>query len=576
MNTPFVQLVTTWTALAPCLFGTALAPLAAAAPNAASSLVALEKTLTVNGSHLIVPVSNRAIDPKAILLGLYDGTTLVQSFSLSLPQDDDAFWLAAYPLGHFGLEGKQIRIAPVEGGRAPESCRTGFDRIKIGAAAEALASSDYAQLYRNQFHASTRRGWNNDPNGLVFHGGKYHLYYQYNPFGIFWGNMHWGHFESTDLVHWTEKPIALYQNGPKGGVFSGGGFVDFNNSAGLGQGRLFVAFTSGGRGECLAYSKDGGLTFTEIPENPILKHPGRDPKIFWYHPGQKWVMAVFNDEASAETAALPPHPWSNPDRTNCTIAFYESQNLRKWTRTGVFTDADRGAVYECPELFELPVVGRPSESRWILFGAHNRYFIGKFDGKNFHKESGPHGTMHGIFYAGQTFSDVPDGRRIQIGWVRTDAYLQRFPGQIVNQAFTLPHELTLRETADGLRVFFSPVKETEQLRSAVLAAGQDLTFAQANALLQRCQGELSETRIEFSDAGPRQLIINGIDASFDGRTVHIFTDRTFNEVYGNDGLSYELRKRSLADFDSTATRFGADQGTIRSLKVFRLKSIWSN
>ncbi|MCX6934153.1 MAG: hypothetical protein NTZ29_15965, partial [Verrucomicrobia bacterium] len=275
-------------------------------------------------------------------------------------------------------------------------------------------------------------------------------------------------------------------------------------------------------------------------------------------------------------AALPPHPWSNPDRTNCTIAFYESQNLRKWTRTGVFTDADRGAVYECPELFELPVVGRPSESRWILFGAHNRYFIGKFDGKNFHKESGPHGTMHGIFYAGQTFSDVPDGRRIQIGWVRTDAYLQRFPGQIVNQAFTLPHELTLRETADGLRVFFSPVKETEQLRSAVLAAGQDLTFAQANALLQRCQGELSETRIEFSDAGPRQLIINGIDASFDGRTVHIFTDRTFNEVYGNDGLSYELRKRSLADFDSTATRFGADQGTIRSLKVFRLKSIWSN
>ncbi len=539
--------------------------------NAVSSLVALEKSLTVNGTHLLVPVSNSKRG-KALLLGIYEGNTLVQNFTITLPQEKDASWLAAYPLEHFGLKGKQIKVAPEDGKRLPETYRAAFEQISIGSAAEAQAASDYDQPYRNQFHSSTRRGWNNDPNGMVFAGGKFHLYYQYNPFGIQWGNMHWGHLESTDLVHWQEQPIALFQKTVRDAAFSGGGFVDVPNTAGLGKNTQFLAFTSTGRGECLAYSKDGGLTFTELPENPVVKHQGRDPKVIWYQPEQKWIMVVYDETACAETDAIPPR--DDKAHASRNLAFYESKNLRQWTRTGAFTAADRGAVFECPELFELPIQGKSGESRWIIMAAQNRYFVGQFDGKIFHQEAGPLGTTHGALYAAQTFSDVPDGRRIQIGWVRTDSFENKFPGQIVNQAFTLPHEMTLRETPSGLRVFFSPVKELERLRGDVLAEGKDLTIEQANALLQKCQDELSETLLEFTEAGPRQLTINGMDASFDGSSVRVLTDSTFNEVYAEDGLSYEVRKRANSNFDSKETKLSASEGTIRSLKIFRLKSIW--
>jgi fructan beta-fructosidase len=549
----------------------------AAKPVPATPPVPLERIMTVDGSHLIVPVSNVAKGPgSAILLGIYDGEKLVQDFTVGLPQGDQAFWLAAYPIEPFALKGKQIKVAPVDGKKVPESCRAALGKIRIGAAGDALAADDYAKPYRNQFHASTRRGWNNDPNGMVFHDGKYHLYYQYNPFGISWGNMHWGHLESTDLVHWEEKPIALYQRTTKDMAFSGGGFVDHNDTAGLGKGTLFIAFTSTGRGECLAYSKDGGLTFTELPENPVVKHSGRDPKIIWHQPEGKWVMAVFNDKPCTETEATPPQPGCPKIRVNANVAFYESKNLRQWTRTGAFTDPDRVALHECPEMFELPVAGKPDESRWILLGAQNRYFIGRFDGRTFHKESGPLGTTHGAFYAAQTFSDVPDGRRIQIGWVRTETYVQRFSDQIVNQAFTLPHELTLRETKDGLRVFFSPVKELEALRGEVLAEGRDLTPAQANELLQNAAGELSEVLIGFAGSAPRQLVINGMDAGFTGRSARIFTDRTFNEIYADDGISYELRNAPAERFPSKETKLIASEDTVvSSLKIFRLKSIWN-
>ena len=537
--------------------------------------VVLEKTMMVNGTHLIVPVSNGGKNATSLLLGIFDGEKLVQSFTVALPHEGGASWRAAYPLEVFALKGKAVRIAVGDGKRVPETCRAAFEQIKVGAESDALAASDYDQPYRNQFHPSARRGWNNDPNGMVFHGGRYHLYFQYNPFGIFWGNMHWGHFESTDLVHWEEKPVALFQKTVRDMAFSGGGFVDFNNSAGLGKDTLFVAFTSTGRGECLAYSKDGGLTFTELPENPVVKHAGRDPKVMWFQPGQKWIMVVYDETRCAETDAVPPA--GKAGNANRNMAFYESKNLRQWTRTGAFTDPDRDAVFECPEMFELPVIGKAGESRWILLGAQNRYFVGKFDGKTFHKESGPHGTAHGIFYAAQTFSDVSDGRRIQIGWARTDSHHQRFPDQIVNQSFTLPHELTLRETADGLRVSFYPVKETEKLRGEVLGEGKGLTLAQVNELLQKCQGELSEVLIEFPDAGTRKLVINGMNADFHGRTGRIFTDRTFNEIYADEGASYELRKRGNdQSFDATESKLSGAEGiTVSALKIFRLKSIWS-
>ena len=310
---------------------------------AAPILVSFKKTLQVDGTHLIVPVSNSG---KESLLGIYDGEKLVQSFTVALPQRDDPFWLAAYPLDHFGLKSKKIVVATVDAAKIPESYQAAFDRIKIGPATDAIQADDYRQPYRDQFHVSSRHGWNNDPNGMVFHNGKYHLYYQHNPFGIGWGNMHWGHFESQDLIHWDEKPIALFQKTVRDMAFSGGGFVDADDTAGFGKNSLFVAFTSTGRGECLAYSRDGGSTFTELKENPVVKHKGRDPKIIWYKPEQKWVMVVYDETACPETDATPPQKGSPKDLIGNNFAFWESKNLREWKRTGAFTDPDRLAVFE--------------------------------------------------------------------------------------------------------------------------------------------------------------------------------------------------------------------------------------
>lgn len=535
--------------------------IALSAKPGAPVLADLTKTLTVTNTHLIVPVANQG---ERLRLGIFEGEQLVQNFDVALPNGDAPYWLAAYPLDHFGLEGKEIRIAETGGKKISDVYQAAFDLIKIGTADDALAGDDYTQPYRDRFHATTRRGWINDPNGMVYHDGKYHLYYQHNPFGIAWGNMHWGHFVSTDLIHWEEQPIALYQKTTRDMMFSGGGFVDFNNSAGLGKGTLFVAFTSTGRGECLAYSNDGGLTFTELEENPVVKHKGRDPKIIWYEPEQKWVMVIFNSEECAETKAAPP---ANPKtkQNNANMVFYESKNLREWKRTGAFTDSDRMAVFECPELFELPVEGKPGESRWILYGAQNRYFIGQFNGKTFVKESGPHGESRGSLYAAQTFSDTPDGRRIQIGWIRTRAALNKYPGQIVSQGFSLPQLFTLRETATGLRVFMEPVKEVESLRGELLTDSPDG--------IKACEGGVCEVFIEFEKAGEHQLILDGIKFSFTGKKARIFVDRTICEIYADGGAEYHATSRTQANFGNSESAV-ISESKIASLKVYRMKSIW--
>lgn len=521
----------------------------------------LEKKLTVDNSHLIVPVANKG---ERTQLGIFEGDRLVQDFTVALPQGDAPHWLAAYPLEHFELEGKEIRIAPSDKQVLPGGLEGAFNRIRIGTAADALDADDYTRPFRDQFHVTTRRGWVNDPNGMVYHDGMYHLYFQHNPFGIQWGNMHWGHVESSDLIHWEEKPIALFQNTTGDMMFSGGGFVDFNNSAGLGAGTLFVAFTSHGRGECLASSQDGGLTFSELPENPVVKHEGRDPKVIWYEPEQKWVMVIFNNEECSETRATPPAD-PKTKHPNGNMVFYESKNLRQWTRTGAFTDPDRMAVYECPELFELPVAGKPDESRWVLYGAQNRYFLGHFDGKTFLKESGPHGQPRGAIYAAQTFSDTPDGRRIQIGWIRTKPFLDAFPGQIVSQSFSLPQEFTLRETPEGLRVFMEPVEEVEGLRDGLLTDSADG--------LHSCAGGLCEVLVEFENAGRHELMLDGIETAFIGKRARIFVDRTFCEIYIDGGAEYQAVSRAPQSFGKTESRV-ISGSPVAALKVYRMKSIW--
>ena len=389
--------------------------------------------------------------------------------------------------------------------------------------------------------------------------------------------MHWGHYTSPDLVNWTERPIALFQNGPDDAMFSGGGFVDSDDSAGLGAGTLFVAFTSTGRGECIAYSRDG-VTFAELPGNPVVTHDGRDPKVFRHEPTGRWVMAVYEEEPSAEVAATPPGtpgesplPWV----PNAQIAFYTSADLRAWTRTGAFTHPDRRSVWECPELFELPVLGeggRPTgESRWVLYAATNRYFLGTFDGRSFAAQSGPHGDGHGAFYAAQTFENAPGGRRIQIGWVRTAAFLDRFPAQTVNQCLSLPHELALHATPDGPRLRYRPVEELTGLREATVFEGTDLSADEAAAALREHAGDSAEVEIAFADDSPHDLTIAGVDAAFPGRSARIYVDRTVTEIYADEGRSYRVTVRSPDRFEADDSAVG---GPVALLTVHRLKTFW--
>jgi fructan beta-fructosidase len=362
---------------------------------------------------------------------------------------------------------------------------------------------------------------------MVYSDGEYHLYYQHNPYGWDWGNMHWGHAVSLDLVHWTELGDALTPRSYGDWCFSGSAVVDRENSSGFGRNGkapLVLAYTSTGRGECIAYSKDRGRSWTEFAGNPVVKHRGRDPRLLWHGPSRRWVMAVYDEE--------------NDGRA---IAIYTSPDLKQWTYRSRID-----GFFECPDLFELPVRGRPGETRWVLSAADGEYVLGRFDGERFAKKSGKHRVWYGDAYAAQTFSDAPDGRRIQIGWARGVT----FPREAFNQQMTVPCELTLRPTSEGLRMFVEPVSEV--LRplgpAAPLDAGASSVPVPAGEFLAdltaeiKARGKLTAsvhgTPIVY-DAAARVLTCGGVAAPLapdDGAIrLLILADRGSLEVFANGG-----------------------------------------
>ena len=290
----------------------------------------------------------------------------------------------------------------------------------------------YKEVNRPQFHFTTRRGWVNDPNGLVYQNGEYHLFYQHNPFEINWQNMHWGHAVSKDLLHWNELNDALYPD-TLGTMFSGSAVVDKNNTAGWGNNALVAFYTTAGNKmqQNVAYSNDNGRSFTKFIGNPILG-PDRDPKVFWYAPTKTWVMALYNENY---------------------VAIYNSKDLKKWD-----LKSKTKGFYECPELFELLVDGNANNKKWVMYAASGTYMIGSFDGANFKPEAGKYFYTWGTQYAAQTYNNTPDGKRIQIGWGRIDQV-----GMPFNQMMLFPNELSLRTTREGVRLFCEPINQVTQL-----------------------------------------------------------------------------------------------------------------
>jgi fructan beta-fructosidase len=349
----------------------------------------------------------------------------------------------------------------------------------------ATVAASSTEPHRPQYHFTPPTMWMNDPNGLVFYEGEYHLFYQHYPEGNVWGPMHWGHAVSTDLVHWQHLPIALYPDS-LGMIFSGSAVVDWQNTSGFGlDGKppLVAIFTQhlmagekAGRTDfqyqSIAYSNDRGRTWTKYRGNPVVPNTQqikdfRDPKVSWDEARRQWLM-VF---------AAQDH-----------VMLWASADLKKWTHLSDFGKAfgSHGGVWECPDLF--PITAEDTgEKRWVLLqsinpgspngGSGTQYFVGDFDGKNFTPDPSFAADVTGgkavwldwgrDNYAGVTWSDIPatDGRRLFIGWMSNWDYATVVPTEAWRSAMTLPRQLVLRKTAAGFRLFQQPVKELEALRS---------------------------------------------------------------------------------------------------------------
>ncbi|MDY9920036.1 MAG: 2,6-beta-D-fructofuranosidase [Proteiniphilum sp.] len=436
----------------------------------------------------------------------------------------------------------------------------------------------YKEKNRPQFHFTTRRGWINDPNGLIYYDGEYHLFYQHNPYEREWENMHWGHAVSKDLVHWEELPSALYPD-HLGGMFSGSAVMDYDNTAGYNKGKtpaMIAIYTAAGADkqvQCIAYSLDKGRTFTKYEANPVIdsRHiwnskDTRDPKVFWYTPGKHWVMVLNERDGHS---------------------IYTSSNLKDWKYESHVT-----GFWECPELFELPVDGNPNNTKWVMYGASGTYMLGSFDGKVFTPEKGKYQYTTGAIYAAQTFTNMPDSRRIQVGWGRISHPEMPFNGMML-----LPTELTLRTTKDGPRLFNLPVKETETLFTPV-RDWQNLTSDKANDLLKEFYNTdclRIKTRIKLShatDAGfnlfGQRIVgydmnsntINGVFYSPEDMTsmelsADIYIDRTSIEVFIDDGAySYSMERKPDTN-NKEGFHFWGNNIEVKDLQVFSVKSVWN-
>ncbi len=437
-------------------------------------------------------------------------------------------------------------------------------------------SALYKERLRPQYHFTTRRGWINDPNGLIWHNGQFHLFYQHNPYEREWGNMHWGHAVSLDLFHWEELDDALFPDN-LGTIFSGSAVFDKDNTSGFGNAQnspLVYAYTADGvkQTQCIAFSLDNGQTYIKYVGNPVIDsnerwqtHDTRDPRLFWYEPLKHWVMVLCEKDGHS---------------------IYTSTDLKDW----VYRSHVRG-FWECPDLFELPVDGDSSNTMWVMYGASGTYMLGDFDGYAFIPRAGKYHYTSGTLYAAQTYNDVPDGRRIQIGWGRLTIPDMPFNGQML-----LPTELTLRTTRDGVRLFSEPVQEIQSLLTREFYSDVNMTSDQANAAISFFGGEdllhirttiaLSYSTSAGLDLGGQHLIDydtnhNTLFGQFyrpeDPTTLElsadIYIDRTSVEVFIDDGrFSYSFVRK--ADSKRQYFKFWGREITIRNLQIDRVASVW--
>lgn len=457
----------------------------------------------------------------------------------------------------------------------------------------------YDQALRPQFHFTSRRNWLNDPNGMVFDGEKYHLFFQHNPLGTGWGNMTWGHAISTDMIHWRQVNHALmpYQVGGRSGtIYSGTAVVDHNNSLGyqVGSRKTLAAFYTYANNlpfyQALAYSTDGGVTWQyhdhgrEIVPNQGFDNGERDPKVFWHEATQRWVMILWVQ--------------SNPGR----VRFFTSTNLKDWTFA---SDLMRDWAFECMDMFPLQVDGDPAQTKWVIYDADFDYEIGSFNGTTFQTEAGPFRAGHGSFYAAQSFNQAPDGRVVQIGWMNGGPDSSAAYGLPYNQQMAFPCDLSLRTTPEGVRLCVNPIPEISNLVSAThtvtnqalngsnLLSGignldlVDLSIDFDPGTATEVVIDLPRTTVRYNVAaqtfsftnvsGNAASLLEGTVASRSGHVkLRLLLDRLSLEAYAHDGEKFGSHYISPSHGTSTPSiRATGGQGWLHSLSVKSLASAWT-
>jgi fructan beta-fructosidase len=434
-----------------------------------------------------------------------------------------------------------VKVSPLIVLVAALSCK----KTELETTPAVVVAKEYTEKHRPQVHFSPPAKWMNDPNGMVYMDGEYHLFYQYFPDSTVWGPMHWGHAVTKDLIHWEHLPIALYPDS-LGYIFSGSAVVDTANTSGFGsrENPAMVAIytyhdVKGERAgnddfqtQGIAYSTDKGRSWTKYDQNPVLKNTGirdfRDPKVSWIDESKQWVM----------TLAVKDH-----------IEFYGSPDLKAWKKLSEFgkTDGSHGGVWECPDLFELR--DEKGKSKFVLLvsinpgapngGSGTQYFVGDFDGIKFisdtpGKNSGwvDYGTDN---YAGVTFANIPgsDDRRIFMGWMSNWFYAQVVPTIEWRSAMTVPRTLTLETSGKGHLLKSNPVAELDGIidntrtLAAVLSAdsieiinGNDSTKI---PLILKGSIKKADFTLEFSNKQGQRMVIG-----FDPGKNEFFIDRSVN------------------------------------------------
>jgi sucrose-6-phosphate hydrolase SacC (GH32 family) len=360
--------------------------------------------------------------------------------------------------------------------------------------------------FRPLYHYSPPKNWTNDPNGLVYYDGEYHLFFQYNPYGDKWGHMTWAHAVSKDFINWENLPIAIPENEQDSVmIFSGSAVVDKNNSSGFGtqdNPPLVAIYTAHyhtsnpdayKQNQHIAYSTDKGRTWTKYEKNPVLnlgKKDFRDPNVFWHEPSSQWIMAVVL-----------------PSEFKC--LFYGSKDLKEWTLLSEFGEAgDQRMIWECPALIELP--WEKGKSKWVLLisAAHPdstekyvgmQYFVGEFDGKTFKNDNPNTATLwleYGKdFYAAIPWNHVPDKRTILYGWMNNWAYGGDVPTSPWRGQMSIPRSLSLKKYPEGIRIIQQPVKELETLRKKHHHF-ENVEISNVSNLLESIKGRALEIKME--------------------------------------------------------------------------------